>query len=121
MEIYGNKLTLPDRVIEWSICKYEFIDQCKNGDVIIHDRLTTLDLAKLFNKALYGLNLENSKCMYQHLADIWLNNYCWLLDNFNPEAMNPNEANTFRHDYVGDIINSEDCRIFYDNIVVTWK
>lgn len=122
-EIYGNKLTLPDRVIEWSICKYEFVEQCKKGDIIIHDKLSALDLAKLFNNAVeeLALNDRHIKRELLSLSSIFFMNWIWLKDNFSQDGWIEDpvlKIPVFKKSYIVDTSNIENMNIYRDNIVV---
>lgn len=133
-KIYGNKLTLPDRVVEWSICKYKFINQCKEGDIIIHDRITALELAKLFNSAVDGLDIDtdtkrsyeeftaarSAKQACRNLSSIFFMNWIWLKDNFNPDAIIEDpvlKTPVFKKSYVVDTNNIDNLNTYRDNII----
>src|ERR1035437_1228566 len=120
-QIYGNKLTLPDRVIEWSICKFEFIDQCKDGDIIIHDKLSILDLVKLFNDAVKGLTFDDRKVKYSlsRLSSVFFMNWIWVKDNFSQDAFTEDpvlKIPAFKKSYVIDTNNIDNMNTYRDNI-----
>ena len=121
IEIHGNKLTLTDIVIEWSICKFEFIDKCKKGDVIIHDNLSVLELAELFNKCAVGLDLTDKMTLHSisRLPNIFFMNWIWVKDNFNPDAICEDpvvKIKVFKKDYIIKTNNIDNMNIFKDNI-----